>query len=82
YLISEDLEEDPTEEEPLEEPNEEGKVDVVAEDLSRKEQVKPKCVRAMARTIQFEVKRIILVVQSEAFKQENEPAERLHGLDQ
>ncbi|GKE03922.1 putative reverse transcriptase domain-containing protein [Tanacetum coccineum] len=28
------------------------------------------------------VKRMILAVQSEAFKQENAPAERLHGLDQ
>ncbi|GJW15135.1 putative reverse transcriptase domain-containing protein [Tanacetum coccineum] len=36
----------------------------------------------MAMTIQFEVKRMILAAQSEAFKEENIPAERLHGLDQ
>nr|GEZ29501.1 hypothetical protein [Tanacetum cinerariifolium] len=36
----------------------------------------------MAMTIQSEVKRMILAAQSEAFKEENAPAERLHGLDQ
>ncbi|GKC11671.1 putative reverse transcriptase domain-containing protein [Tanacetum coccineum] len=39
--------------------------------LSRKERVKSRRVRGM-----------ILAAQSEAFKQENAPAERLHGLDQ
>nr|GEV25925.1 putative reverse transcriptase domain-containing protein [Tanacetum cinerariifolium] len=58
------------------------KANVVADALSRKEQVKPKRVQAMAMIIQFEVKRMILAAQSEAFKQENEPAERLRGLDQ
>nr|GEU45486.1 reverse transcriptase domain-containing protein [Tanacetum cinerariifolium] len=50
--------------------------------IRRKEQVKPRRVRAMAMTIQFRVKRMILTAQSEAFKEENTPAERLHGLDQ
>ncbi|GJV62311.1 putative reverse transcriptase domain-containing protein [Tanacetum coccineum] len=59
-----------------------GKANVVADALSRKERVKPKRVRAMAMIIQSGVKRMILAAQSEAFKQENAPAERLHGLDQ
>ncbi|GKE31048.1 putative reverse transcriptase domain-containing protein [Tanacetum coccineum] len=36
----------------------------------------------MAMTIQSRVKRMILAAQSEAFKEENKPAERLHSLDQ
>ncbi|GJX22546.1 putative reverse transcriptase domain-containing protein [Tanacetum coccineum] len=36
----------------------------------------------MAMTIQSRVKRMILAAQSEAFKEENVPVERLHGLDQ
>ncbi|GJS15844.1 putative reverse transcriptase domain-containing protein [Tanacetum coccineum] len=36
----------------------------------------------MAMTIQSRVKRMILAAQSEAFKEENIPAERLHGLNQ
>ncbi|GKA12120.1 putative reverse transcriptase domain-containing protein, partial [Tanacetum coccineum] len=36
----------------------------------------------MAMIIQSGVKRMILAAQSKAFKQENAPAERLHGLDQ
>ncbi|GKA53689.1 hypothetical protein Tco_0747004, partial [Tanacetum coccineum] len=36
----------------------------------------------MAMTIQSGVKEMILAAQSEAFKQENVLAERLHGLDQ
>nr|GEV35756.1 putative reverse transcriptase domain, ribonuclease H-like domain, aspartic peptidase domain protein [Tanacetum cinerariifolium] len=59
-----------------------GKANVVVDALSRKEQVKPRHVRAMAMTIQFGVKRMILAAQSEVFKEENVPAERLHGLDQ
>ncbi|GKF33964.1 hypothetical protein Tco_0107164, partial [Tanacetum coccineum] len=39
--------------------------------LSRKERVKPRRVRAMAMTIQYGVRGMILVAQSEAFKQEN-----------
>ncbi|GKF17467.1 hypothetical protein Tco_0062385 [Tanacetum coccineum] len=48
-----------------------GKENVVTDALSRKEQVKPRRVRAMAMTIQYEVRGMILVAQSEAFKQEN-----------
>ncbi|GKE62586.1 hypothetical protein Tco_1512953 [Tanacetum coccineum] len=59
-----------------------GKANVVADALSRKEWVKPKRVRgAMAMTIQYGVRGMILEAQSEAFKQENVLAERLHGLD-
>ncbi|GJR43465.1 putative reverse transcriptase domain-containing protein [Tanacetum coccineum] len=59
-----------------------GKANVVADALSRKERVKPLRVRAMSITIQSEVKRMILAAQNEAFKEENTPTERLHGLDQ
>nr|GEU78440.1 putative reverse transcriptase domain-containing protein [Tanacetum cinerariifolium] len=57
-----------------------GKANVVADALSRKERVKPRRVRAMAMTIQSGVKRMILAAQSEAFKEENVPAKRLHRL--
>ncbi|GJY81227.1 putative reverse transcriptase domain-containing protein [Tanacetum coccineum] len=56
-----------------------GKVNVVADALSRKERVKPRHVRAMAMTIQSGVKEMIVAAQSEAFKQENVLGERLHG---
>ncbi|GJY81933.1 putative reverse transcriptase domain-containing protein [Tanacetum coccineum] len=59
-----------------------GKANVVANALSRKERVKPRRVRAITMTIQFGVKEMILAAKSEAFKQENVLAERLHGLDQ
>ncbi|GJU10183.1 putative reverse transcriptase domain-containing protein [Tanacetum coccineum] len=59
-----------------------GRANVVADALSRKERVKPRRVRAMAMTIQPGVRGMILAAQSEAFKQENVLAERLHGLDQ
>ncbi|GJU69766.1 hypothetical protein Tco_1256025 [Tanacetum coccineum] len=55
---------------------------VVTDELSRKERVKPRHVRAMAMTIQYGVREMILTAQSKAFKQENVLAERLHGLDQ
>ncbi|GKD53467.1 hypothetical protein Tco_1286854, partial [Tanacetum coccineum] len=55
---------------------------VVTDVLSRKERVKPRRVRAMAMTIQYGVKGMILAAQSEAFKQENALVERIHGLDQ
>ncbi|GKA15999.1 putative reverse transcriptase domain-containing protein [Tanacetum coccineum] len=48
-----------------------GKVNVVADALSRKERVKPRRVRAMAMTIQSGVRRMILAAQGEAFKQES-----------
>ncbi|GKA55358.1 putative reverse transcriptase domain-containing protein [Tanacetum coccineum] len=59
-----------------------GKANVVANALSRKERVKPRRVRALAMTIQSGVKRMILAAQSEAFKEKNASAERLHRLDQ
>ncbi|GJR92502.1 putative reverse transcriptase domain-containing protein [Tanacetum coccineum] len=59
-----------------------GKANVVADSLSRKERVKPRCVRTMAMTIQPGVRGMILAAQIEAFKHENVLAERLHGLDQ
>nr|GEX73712.1 hypothetical protein [Tanacetum cinerariifolium] len=58
------------------------KANIVVRALSRKERVKPGRLRAMAMTIQSRVKRMILAAQSEAFKEENNPAKRLHGLDQ
>ncbi|GJS14925.1 ribonuclease H-like domain-containing protein [Tanacetum coccineum] len=50
-----------------------GKANVVTDALSRKERVKPRRVRAMAMTIQYGVREMILTAQSEAFKQENVP---------
>ncbi|GJW08206.1 hypothetical protein Tco_1570629 [Tanacetum coccineum] len=48
-----------------------GKANVVIEELSRKERVKPRRVRAMAMTIQYGVRGMILTAQSKAFKLEN-----------
>ncbi|GJZ87343.1 hypothetical protein Tco_0658953 [Tanacetum coccineum] len=48
-----------------------GKANVVIEALRGKERVKPRRVRAMAMTIQYGVRGMILAAQSEAFKQEN-----------
>nr|GEY91730.1 hypothetical protein [Tanacetum cinerariifolium] len=63
-----------------------GKANVVANALSRKERVKPGRVRAMAVTIQSEVKGLILaaqglilVAQGKAFKDEDVIAEGLNG---
>ncbi|GJR05168.1 putative reverse transcriptase domain-containing protein [Tanacetum coccineum] len=50
-----------------------GKANVVIDTLSRKERVKPRRVRAMAMTIQYRVRGMILAAQSEAFKKENVP---------
>ncbi|GJR95558.1 putative reverse transcriptase domain-containing protein [Tanacetum coccineum] len=58
------------------------KANIVVRALSRKERVKPGCLRAMAMTIKSTVKRMILASQSEAFKKENKPVERLRDLDQ
>ncbi|GJZ80339.1 hypothetical protein Tco_0645333 [Tanacetum coccineum] len=49
------------------------KENMVIDALSRKERVKPRRVRAMAMTIQYGVRGMILAAQSEAFKQENVP---------
>ncbi|GJW10073.1 putative reverse transcriptase domain-containing protein [Tanacetum coccineum] len=59
-----------------------GNANVVDDALSGMERVKPRRVRAMAMTIQSGVRGMILAAQSEAFKQKNILAERLHGLDQ
>ncbi|GJS17835.1 putative reverse transcriptase domain-containing protein, partial [Tanacetum coccineum] len=59
-----------------------GKANVVANALSRKERLKPRCVRAMAVTIQIGMREKIRAAQSEALKQENILMENLHGLDQ
>ncbi|GKD28728.1 putative reverse transcriptase domain-containing protein [Tanacetum coccineum] len=53
-----------------------GKANVVADALSRKERVKPKRVRAMVMTIHSGVKGMILASQGEAFDQENVMNER------
>ncbi|GKE81627.1 putative reverse transcriptase domain-containing protein, partial [Tanacetum coccineum] len=57
------------------------KANVVADALSRKEIVKPKRVRAMSMAIQSSLKERLLAAQKEAIKEENAPAEMLHGLD-
>ncbi|GJW28471.1 putative reverse transcriptase domain-containing protein [Tanacetum coccineum] len=59
-----------------------GKANVVADTLCNKERVKPRCVRAMVMIIQSRIKGMVVAAQSEALKQENVLAERLHGLDQ
>ncbi|GJV09323.1 putative reverse transcriptase domain-containing protein [Tanacetum coccineum] len=59
-----------------------GKANVMADALSRKEQLKPRRVREMAMTIQTRMREKIQAAQSEALKQENVLAESLHGLDQ
>nr|GEU88250.1 reverse transcriptase domain-containing protein [Tanacetum cinerariifolium] len=58
------------------------KANVVADALSRKERVKPKRVRAMSMTIQYNLKEKLLAAQSEVIKEENVPTEMFHGLDQ
>ncbi|GJV35495.1 hypothetical protein Tco_1407972 [Tanacetum coccineum] len=63
----------------MEKRTDDGKANVVTDALSRKERVKPRRVRAMAMIIQYGVRGMILAAQTEAFKQENVPAERLHG---
>nr|GEV52939.1 hypothetical protein [Tanacetum cinerariifolium] len=60
----------------------EGKENVVADALSRKERVKRRLMRAMSMTIQSGVKDKILVAQSKVSKVENAPAKMLRGLDQ
>ncbi|GJY31652.1 reverse transcriptase domain-containing protein [Tanacetum coccineum] len=59
-----------------------GKANIVADVLSRKERLKPRCVRAMAVTIRDGMREKIQAAQSEALKQENVLMENLHGLDQ
>ncbi|GJS47985.1 putative reverse transcriptase domain-containing protein [Tanacetum coccineum] len=58
-----------------------GKANVVADALSRKERLKPRRARAMSMTIHSSIKARILEAQSEASKGVNTPAEMLKGLD-
>ncbi|GKE74719.1 hypothetical protein Tco_1536760, partial [Tanacetum coccineum] len=58
------------------------KVNMVVDALSRKERVKLRRDRATAMTIQSGVRGMIMATQSDAIKQEDVLAERLHGLDQ
>ncbi|GJU52224.1 MAK10-like protein [Tanacetum coccineum] len=60
-------------EQQMEKRADDGKANVVTGTLSRKERVKPRRVRAMAMTIQYGVRGMILAAQSEVFKQENVP---------
>ncbi|GKF01230.1 hypothetical protein Tco_0028153, partial [Tanacetum coccineum] len=57
----------------MEKREDDGKENVVTDALSWKERVKPRRVRAMAMTIQYGIRGMILTAQSEAFKQENVP---------
>nr|GFC74220.1 putative reverse transcriptase domain-containing protein [Tanacetum cinerariifolium] len=61
--------------------NSEGKANVVADALSRKERAKPRRVRAMSMTIHSSIKAKILEAQSKAFKNASTPTELLKGLD-
>nr|GEX46459.1 hypothetical protein [Tanacetum cinerariifolium] len=58
-----------------------GKVNIMADDLSRKERLKPRRVHAMSMTIQSGLKAKILEAQREATKDLKAPAEWLRGLD-
>ncbi|GJT69391.1 reverse transcriptase domain-containing protein [Tanacetum coccineum] len=58
-----------------------GKANVVADALSRKEQLKPRRARAMSMTIHSSIKARILEAQSEASKNISAPTEMLKGLD-
>ncbi|GKA74241.1 zinc knuckle CX2CX4HX4C containing protein [Tanacetum coccineum] len=58
-----------------------GKANVVADALSRKEWMKPRRVRALSMTIHSSIKARILEAQNESSKDVNTPAEMLRGLD-
>ncbi|GJT18957.1 hypothetical protein Tco_0877663 [Tanacetum coccineum] len=58
-----------------------GKANVVADALSRKEQMKSRRARAMSMTIHSSIKARILETQSETSKGANTPTEMLKGLD-
>nr|GFA78612.1 putative reverse transcriptase domain-containing protein [Tanacetum cinerariifolium] len=58
-----------------------GKANVVADALSRKERAKPRLVRAMSMTIHSSIKAKILEAQSKASKNTSTPTEMLKGLD-
>ncbi|GJS65811.1 putative reverse transcriptase domain-containing protein [Tanacetum coccineum] len=59
-----------------------GKVNVVADALSRKERIKPLRVRALIMTIHPKLPSQILEAQNEALKEENIKAENLRGMDE
>ncbi|GJZ34852.1 putative reverse transcriptase domain-containing protein [Tanacetum coccineum] len=58
-----------------------GKANVVADTLSRKEQIKPLRVRSLVMTLHPKLPSQILEAQSEAIKEENIEAENLRGMD-
>nr|GFB24310.1 putative reverse transcriptase domain-containing protein [Tanacetum cinerariifolium] len=58
-----------------------GKANVVADALSRKERAKPRRVRAISMTIHSSIKAKILEAQSEAFKNASTLTEMLKRLD-
>ncbi|GJU20463.1 putative reverse transcriptase domain-containing protein [Tanacetum coccineum] len=58
-----------------------GKANVVADALSRKEQIKPLRVRALVMTLSLKLPSQILEAQTEAIKEENIKAENLRGMD-
>nr|GEW96686.1 putative reverse transcriptase domain-containing protein [Tanacetum cinerariifolium] len=57
------------------------KANVVADALSRKEQIKPLRVRSLVMTIHLKLPSQILEAQSEAIKEENIKAKNLQGMD-
>ncbi|GJT19730.1 reverse transcriptase domain-containing protein [Tanacetum coccineum] len=58
-----------------------GKANVVADALSRKEQIKPLRVRSLVMTIHPKLPSQILKAQTEALKEENLKAKNLRGMD-
>nr|GEU69822.1 putative reverse transcriptase domain-containing protein [Tanacetum cinerariifolium] len=58
-----------------------GKVNVVADALSQKEQIKPLRVRELVMTMHLKLPSQILNAQTEAIKEENIEAENLRGMD-
>ncbi|GKC73708.1 putative reverse transcriptase domain-containing protein [Tanacetum coccineum] len=58
-----------------------GKVNVVADALSRKKQIKPLRVRALIMTIHPKLPSQILQAQNKALKEENVKSENLRGMD-
>ncbi|GJR80289.1 putative reverse transcriptase domain-containing protein [Tanacetum coccineum] len=58
-----------------------GKANVIADALSRKEQIKPLRVRALVMTLHPKLPSKILEAQTEAIKEENIKAENLRGMD-
>nr|GFA17943.1 reverse transcriptase domain-containing protein [Tanacetum cinerariifolium] len=58
-----------------------GKANVVADALSRKEQIKPLRVRSLIMTIHPKLPSQFLKAQNEALKEENVKAENLRGMD-